>query len=220
MITLKNDEQLFVQDTFLELYLKKEQPDCSIFSKEGTKFNIHKELLYQTKLMKNILSDNYSVYFRNIEIFCPCSDNELKSILNFLYSGTMSFKNEFGVVKLLENLTKLFGFPGKLFSIESVSMSNENIEIKGEEEVFEEHFNEITYKINSSNQALGNTDFSPFESTEDKDPLTSNAVFIPFNPNNYKIEGESKNSRLTQKLALTQKLLFSEEIHMFCPMDP
>ena len=68
MITLKNDEQLFVPETFLELYLKKEQPDCTIFSKDGTKFNIHKELLYQTKLMKNILSDNYNVYFRNIEI--------------------------------------------------------------------------------------------------------------------------------------------------------
>ena len=198
MITLKNNEEFFEHDTFMESYLKKEEPDCVLYSKEGIKFNVHKEILYQTTLMKNILLSGHNVIFQNIEIFCPCSDNELKTILNFLYSGTMSFKDEFRVVKLLENLTKLFGFPGKLFSIESVSMSNDNIEIKGEKEVFEEHFNEITYKINSSNQAMGNTDFSPFESTEDKDPLTSNAVFIPFNPNNYKVEGESKNSRLTQ----------------------
>ena len=124
MITLKNDEQLFEHDTFMESYLKKEEPDCILYSKEGIKFNIHKEILYQTKLMKNILLSGHSVCCQNIEIFCPCSENELESVLNFLYNGTNSYNEKTEVTQILDHLIKIFGFPKKLFSVEDCSIYN------------------------------------------------------------------------------------------------
>ena len=138
MITLKNNEELFEHDTFMESYLKKEEPDCILYSQDGKQFNIHKEILYQTQLMKNILLGHHSVCCQNIEIFCPCSNKEIESVLNFLYNGTISLENETDVAELDEILTKIFAFPENLFSFEDpTAIKVENEEFKMSEEYFE-----------------------------------------------------------------------------------
>ena len=135
---LKNNEQFFKHDTFMESYLKKEEPDCILYSRDGIKFNIHKEILYQTELMKNILQEQNTVCCQNIEIFCPCSDKELESVLSFLYYGTISHENENNFEKIKEILTKIFAFPEKLFSFE-VPVTTA-IKIENESEMSEEYF--------------------------------------------------------------------------------
>ena len=56
---------------------------------------------------------------KKVEIFCPCSEDELESIVNFLYCGSISFTEEEGIATTLRNLTNIFGFPEKLFSTEN-----------------------------------------------------------------------------------------------------
>ncbi len=83
-------------------------------------------------------------------IFCPCSENELESILNFLYNGTISYNEETDVAQILDNLTKIFGFSERLFSIEDCSMINntETIENKEEFENTDANFDDISHQAN------------------------------------------------------------------------
>ena len=80
--------------------------DCILYSEEGDKFNIHKEILYPTTLMKDILLSNHSGCCQNIEIFSPCSGKELECILNFLYNGSISSNEKDDLTKILYNLTQ------------------------------------------------------------------------------------------------------------------
>ena len=123
MVTLKNSMPVFQEDSYMETFFKNEGTDCILYSSEGVKFNIHKELLYQTKLMKNVLLNN-SMCCQNVEIFCPCSENELQTILDFLYNGKTTCHDNKEIAKILDNLTKVFGFPQNLFSVEERSMLN------------------------------------------------------------------------------------------------
>ena len=92
MVILKNDEDMVEYDTFMESFLKNEETDCTLYSKEGVKFNVHKEIFFQSKLMQNLLLDGHSGCYNKVEIFCPCTENEIESILTFLYDGNISFK--------------------------------------------------------------------------------------------------------------------------------
>ena len=71
--------------------------------------SIHKELLYQTRYMREMITN---VGFESkIEIFCPSiSKEELKNIVDFLYCGKFSFKNQIAASETTENLNQLFGF--------------------------------------------------------------------------------------------------------------
>ena len=183
MITLKNDEQIFEAETFLELYLKKKEPDCILYSKEGVKFNVHKEILYQTELMKNILLDDHGQFSQSIEIFCPCSDKEIESILNFLYNGSISCYQEDEVSKILNNLTKLFGFPGKLFTVEDRSMWNNSSSIKVEKIQTQNVHLFIPYDVTFHQFKITVPDchmFINFDFINDIDHLTKLIVFIQY----------------------------------------
>ena len=92
----------------MESFLKNKETDCVLYSIEGTKFNIHKEIIVQSKLLRNISLNLNDWGYQNIEIFCPCNEEELESILDFLYNGTSSFDNERDAVKILINLITLF----------------------------------------------------------------------------------------------------------------
>ena len=61
---------------------------------------------------------------RKVEIFCPCSEKELESIVNFLYQGAISYSEAIDVANILCNLTKIFGFPENLFTLEDCTMLN------------------------------------------------------------------------------------------------
>ena len=55
-------------------------------------------------------------------------------MVNFLYTGTISYEKQINVVKFIDNLTKIFGFPEKIFSVEERSIPTTaatNLDIKG-----------------------------------------------------------------------------------------
>jgi hypothetical protein len=85
MVLLKQYPRFFEEDTNMESFLKNDETDCILYSKNGVKFNIHKEILYQTKFMQNILLSAHNACCGTIEIICPCSETELDCIVNFLY---------------------------------------------------------------------------------------------------------------------------------------
>ena len=118
MVMLKNVGEIFEHEVCFESFLKNKETDCILHSKEGRQFNVHKEIFYQTKLMRDILVNANDICCRIIEILVPCSEDELESIVNFLYTGTISFKEEKYIVKILDHLTNIFGFSEELFSIE------------------------------------------------------------------------------------------------------
>ena len=118
MVILKNDEEMVEYDTFMESFLKNEETECALYSKEGVRFNVHKEIFFQSKLMQNLLLDGHSGCCNKIEIICPCTENELESILSFLYDGKFSSKERVDTFNVIGNLTKVFGFPQNRFSIE------------------------------------------------------------------------------------------------------
>ena len=134
MVNLKNLGPFFDHDTFLESFLTNEKTDCILYSKDGIKFNIHKEILFQSNLMQNIMKSGHCC--QNIETFCPCSEKELETILNFLYNGPTSFNDKTVVDQILSNLTRLFGFPQNLFSFLDRSLLDNSDTI--EDKVFEE----------------------------------------------------------------------------------
>ena len=105
MVNLKNQEELFGHENFMESFLKNKDTDCILYSKEGVRFNIHKEILFQTKLMQNIMISGHCVCYQNIEIICPCSDYELETILNLLYNGPTYFNEKSDVAEIMWNLT-------------------------------------------------------------------------------------------------------------------
>ena len=145
---LENYQLFFQHDTFLESFLKNRETDCVLYSIEGTKFNIHKEILYQSNLLRNISLIDQGGCCKSLEIFCPCSESEIESILNFLYEGTVYFDSESEVNEILGNLTKTLGFPGKLFNVEILKET----EILKIEEGFE---NEVTLEeMNGCNKSI------------------------------------------------------------------
>ena len=116
MVVLTSDPKCF--ENGMQLFLKNKETDCILHSQDAIKFNIHKEILYQSKLFENILIIGQSVCCKDIEIYCPCSENELESILTFLYDGKISSDEETKIVKTLDILTNIFYFPESLFSVE------------------------------------------------------------------------------------------------------
>ena len=110
----------------MESFQNKE-PDCTLYSKEGFKFRIHKEILFQAEKMRNILISELNGCCHNIEMLCPCDGNELESILKLIYNGKISYRTETEIAKIFENLTKIFGFSENLFSVQNCSNLEKNI---------------------------------------------------------------------------------------------
>lgn len=116
MFLLKNEVPIFTHHDFKDwnwLFLNNKEADVILYSEDGHEFRVHKEILSQTETMRSILFGFKDNYCGIMEIFCPCPKDELEQIVKFLYSGTISSDVE--LVKILNNLIKVFGFPKKLF---------------------------------------------------------------------------------------------------------
>ena len=99
----------------MDSYFKQIPPDCSIYSKDGFEFPIHKELLYQTKVLRQMIKDT-DMDCCKIEIMCPSlSKEELEIIVNFLYKGKTFCTGEAVAFQVIDNLKHLFGFPSRNF---------------------------------------------------------------------------------------------------------
>ena len=105
---------------YLDVYLKSKPPDCIVYSQDGIEFKIQKEILSQTCFLREILSSAKGHCCGIIEIFCPCTRNELENMLKFLNRGEIYSEKESDLIKTQENLCKIFGFP------ENLSINNPN----------------------------------------------------------------------------------------------
>jgi hypothetical protein len=114
MCELVNENHISMLEDYQELFFTKKMPDCILFSEEGTKFEIHKELLSQTQFLRNILISVQDQCCGIIEILCPCSTKYLEILVHFLYHGEIRCRNEFESFEILDDLNNIFGFPKEL----------------------------------------------------------------------------------------------------------
>ena len=110
MLQFTFKDQIASLEDYMDTYLEKKSRDCILYSEDGCKFKVHKELFGQTKFLRKILSSANERCCGTIEVFCPCSKYELNHLVNFLYDGEIQCEEEFDSLKILENLNKVFGF--------------------------------------------------------------------------------------------------------------
>jgi len=97
----------------LDSYLSLRPPDCSLYSEEGHEFQVHQEILCQTRLMRSVISNvRQDFCCRKLEfVFDSLERDDLEDVVQFLYSGEILFTDQAHAAKVLSNLTKYFGFP-------------------------------------------------------------------------------------------------------------
>ena len=105
------DELHFTKSDHMGSFFSKKESDCILYSEEGVNFNVHKEILFQTDFLRNILSSKKAECCSVMEVFCPCSENDLKYMVEFLYLGKISCKTRDDLLRILDELNEVFGFP-------------------------------------------------------------------------------------------------------------
>ena len=129
------DEILHISiNDYMESFFKSKGTDCILYSEDGIEFNIHKEVLGQTDFLRSILLSSNDCGYKVIQIFCPCSKNDLEYMVKFLYSGTISCNTEGDIFEILDNLSKIFGFPKERFLPEDYSGLEKEFEITNSNE--------------------------------------------------------------------------------------
>ena len=108
----KKDQITVIGDS-LDKYLKDKSTDCVLYAEDGSKFKINRELFCQTDFQRKILSCAKEQCCGILEVFCPCSKDELNHLVLFLYAGVINCENEFDSLTILENLDKVFGYHPK-----------------------------------------------------------------------------------------------------------
>ena len=97
---------------YMETYFKHTTPNITLISEEKFKINVHKEMFYQTQLMRSMIRSTDSDYCcSKFSVICSIPREELELIVQFLYSGEVFCRNQKEANVLSENLTGLFGFP-------------------------------------------------------------------------------------------------------------
>ena len=138
----KFGDQTASLENYMDFYLKNKSRDCILYSEDGSKFKVHKELFGQTDFLRKILSSTKEHCCGTIEVFCPCSKEELSHLVNFLYDGEIHCEGESDSLKIVKNLQKIFGFPRNLdlnYPNESFSASVNTIEAMATTEEFYEN---------------------------------------------------------------------------------
>ena len=106
-------------------YFKQRPPDCGLFSEDGYEIPLHKELLFQTTLMCQMLK-NVDMDCCKITIMCPSlAKEELENIVEFLYGGKINCTNFTDATHVFNNLTQLFGFPSRNFEFNGTILKAE-----------------------------------------------------------------------------------------------
>ena len=145
----KFSDQIASFENYLDLYLKDKSTDCILYSEDGGRFRVHKELFGQTDSLRKILSSANEHCCGPIEVLCPCLKEELNHLVNFLYDGEIHCGEESDSSKIIENLEKIFGFPRNLdmnYPNETFSTIASNIETMA---IIEEAFEDIVDDPNS-----------------------------------------------------------------------
>jgi uncharacterized protein (UPF0212 family) len=120
-ILFKMDYKVYNKDPMvlvnaMELYFKDKPPDCTLYSQDNYGVLIHKELLYQTPFMRDMVKSVSTD--SKIEVIChSLSTEELEVIVDFIYNGRILCTSEIAVYRAAKNLRDLFGFPLKQYEI-------------------------------------------------------------------------------------------------------
>ena len=110
-IILSNQEPMALTK-YMETYFKDTTPDIHLFSQDNFEIPIHKELFYQTRLMRSMIkSANFDYCCSKASVLCPMSKEELEMIVQFLYGGKLFCKDQKEAAQMSENLKRFFGFP-------------------------------------------------------------------------------------------------------------
>ena len=106
-------------------YFKYNPPDCRIISQDNSELMIHKELLYQTKFLCEMVR-SVEIENSNIDILCPdLTKQEIQILIRFQYTGEISCQDEIVASEVSSNLTKLFGFP-TIYQCSATSIQDSN----------------------------------------------------------------------------------------------
>ena len=113
-------------------YFKCNPPDCRIISQDNSVLMIHKELLYQTKFLCEMVK-SIDIESSNIDILCPdLTKQEIQILISFLYAGEISCQDQIVASEVSRNLTKLFGFP-TIYQCSTTSIQDSNfVSLSGE----------------------------------------------------------------------------------------
>ena len=119
---------------YIESDIKLQPPDCSLYSEEGFEIPIHKEVLYQTKFMREMLK-SMDCCFDKVELFFPTlAKEDLEVMVNFLYNGKIICRNRSDLCKVVVNLTQFLGFPNYM-DLKTITVNQNAFQ---EERTFEE----------------------------------------------------------------------------------
>ena len=109
-VKLINKETFDIVD-YIKSDIKLRPPDCSLFSEDGYEIPIHKEVLYQTKFLREI-GKSMDCCCCKMELFFPMlAKEDLEVMAKFLYNGKIICKNKSDLCRVVVNLTQFFGFP-------------------------------------------------------------------------------------------------------------
>ena len=107
---LMNENRISNFERNMDSYLKMKPRDCVLYSEDGAEFKIHKEMLIQTKFLRDILASTNEYCCDTIKIFCPCKKEDLKQLVFFLYDGEIQCNSEWERNEFFANLNEIFGF--------------------------------------------------------------------------------------------------------------
>ena len=97
----------------LKIYLRDRSTDCVIYAEDGSEFKIHKAIFGQTEFQRKILLCAKEQCCETLEIICPLPKDELCHLVNFFYSGQIKCDSKVDSLKILDNLSKVFGYPSQ-----------------------------------------------------------------------------------------------------------
>ena len=180
---LSNQEPMALVNC-METYFKHTIPDITLISEEDFKINVHKETFYQTQVMRTMIKSTDSDYCcSKVSVICSIPKEELKLIVQFLYSGKLFFKNQKELNQLSENLTRLFGFP----KIHSTSKTEPKTEPKTEQK------SKPTSNLISKEELSIDLNKSSIQKKSRKQALTSDLLRNDFTQDLVPIKIESEN---------------------------
>ena len=85
----KKEPELFEND--MERYFKGRPPDCSFYSEDNVEIQVHKEVLYQTSYLREMIKTGCTE--SKIEVLCTSLTlQELEIVKQFLYKGEIFLK--------------------------------------------------------------------------------------------------------------------------------
>ena len=114
MAYLVNRNHTLTFGTNSKKYLRLHPTDCCLYSQDGSRFEIHKEVLGQTAFLRKSLESTKNCCCVAIQILCPCSEKELDLLVKFLYTGKIVSDDVDDLSKTIENLKEILGFPKEL----------------------------------------------------------------------------------------------------------